>query len=220
MSFFMDRSKDQADRVAGPEDAPPGAVVSPDTHRAERIPPGQSRTKKWPVLDSSGPPRLNPADWRLRIFGLVEKEVEFDLRQFVELPRTRVFSDFHCVTRWSRLGNLWEGVSTADLVRLAGGVKSEAKFVLAHGYDRGFTTNLPIDDFLAEDALVASLHDGEAISFDHGGPVRLIVPRLYAWKSAKWLSGLEFLPVDRAGFWEKNGYHMRGDPWVEERYGW
>jgi len=131
-----------------------------------------------------------------------------------------VFSDFHCVTAWSRLGNLWEGPSTRDLLAMAGGAKPEARFVLVHGHDRGWTTNLPLEDFLAEDALVAILHDGEALSLEHGGPARLIVPRLYAWKSAKWIAGVELLAEDRAGFWEANGYHMRGDPWTEERYGY
>jgi DMSO/TMAO reductase YedYZ molybdopterin-dependent catalytic subunit len=220
MSFFMDRSKDQPDSVATPDDIPPGVIVSPDTHRANRIPPGQSRTKKWPVLDAGGPPRVDLTRWQLRLTGLVNQPAAFTWQEFLDLPHTRVFSDFHCVTRWSRLGNIWEGVSTAELIARAGGLQPEAQYVLAHGYDRGFTTNLPLSDFLAEDALVAFLHDGEPISLEHGGPARLIVPRLYAWKSAKWLSQLEFLPSDRAGFWENNGYHMRGDPWAEERYGW
>ena len=124
------------------------------------------------------------------------------------------------VTRWSRLGNVWEGVSTRELLARAGGPAPNAGFVLAHGYDRGFTTNLPLADFLAEDALVALEHDGEALSLDHGGPARLIVPRLYAWKSAKWLSAIEVIADDRPGFWESNGYHMRGDPWTEQRYGY
>ncbi len=216
----MDRSKDQGDTVAVPEGLAPGILISPDTRRAHRIPPGQSRTKKWPVLDASGPPRIDTASWTLRIFGLIEQPVEWTWQQFLALPRVRVFSDFHCVTRWSRLGNIWEGVSTSELIRQAGGVRPEAKFVLAHGYDRGFTTNLPLADFLAEDALVALTHDGAPISTDHGGPARLIVPRLYAWKSAKWLSRIELVAADQAGFWERNGYHMRGDPWAEERYGW
>lgn len=220
MSFFMDRSKDQAEQVMEPVDAPPGAIVSPDTRRAIRIPPGQSRTRKWPVLDASGPPRIDLANWRLRLFGLVRESAVWSWSQLQDLPRVRVFSDFHCVTRWSRLGNLWEGVSTAELIARGEGLADGAQFVLAHGYDRGFTTNLPVADFLAEDALVAFLHDGQPISPEHGGPARLIVPRLYAWKSAKWLSGIEVLPADRAGFWESNGYHMRGDPWTEERYGW
>jgi len=136
------------------------------------------------------------------------------------LPRARVFSDFHCVTRWSRLGNTWTGVSTRKLLAMAGGALPEAGFVLAHGYDGKFTTNVPLADFLEEDVLVATEHDGEPISRDHGGPARLIVPRLYAWKSAKWLSGVELIASDRPGFWESNGYHMRGNPWSEERYSW
>jgi DMSO/TMAO reductase YedYZ molybdopterin-dependent catalytic subunit len=124
------------------------------------------------------------------------------------------------VTRWSRLGNMWEGVSTRAIVEAAGGLPPEAKFVLAYGYDYGWTTNLPVEEFLAEDALVAVLHDGEPIDIEHGGPARLVVPRLYAWKSAKWLASLEFIPQDRAGFWERNGYHMHGDPWKEERHSW
>ena len=201
-------------------DAPPGILISPDTLRGLRIPPGQSRTKKWPVLDASGPPRINLAGWKLQMSGSVNRPICLSWQEFNELPRTRVFSDFHCVTRWSRLGNVWEGVSTRDLVERAGGLPDDARFVLAHGYDRGFTTNLPVQDFLAEDALIATLHDGQPLSLEHGGPARLIIPRLYAWKSAKWLSGLEFLTADRPGFWESNGYHHRGDPWAEERYGW
>jgi DMSO/TMAO reductase YedYZ molybdopterin-dependent catalytic subunit len=220
MSFFMDQSKNQMDAILGPNDLGADVIVSPDTLRENRIPPGQSRTKKWPVLDASGPPRLALEDWTLRIFGLVAQPACWNWGQVQKLPRVRVFSDFHCVTRWSRLGNIWEGISTRELLRLAGGTLPEAKFALAHGYDRGFTTNLPLEDLLAEDALVAFTHDGEPISTDHGGPARLIVPRLYAWKSAKWLSGIELVTEDQAGFWEANGYHMRGDPWEEQRYGW
>ena len=216
----MDSSKVQGAEVPSAEGLQPGVVVSPDTRRAARIPPGQSRTLKWPVLDASGPPRIDLADWRFRMAGLVGKEVEWTWKEFLSLPRTRVFADFHCVTRWSRLGNLWEGVSTRELIRLAGGARSEAHYVLVQGYDRGWTTNLPLEHFLAEDALVAILHDGESITTEHGGPARLIVPQLYAWKSAKWVAGVELLERDRPGFWEANGYHMRGDPWTEERYGY
>jgi DMSO/TMAO reductase YedYZ molybdopterin-dependent catalytic subunit len=220
MSFFMDRTKDQNDLIPSPADVTPGVIISPDTLRGNRIPTGQSRTKKWPVLDASGPPGIDVGTWKLRIFGMVGEPVEWNWREFSALPRVRVFSDFHCVTRWSRLGNVWEGVSTRELLARAGGVTGTAGFVLAHGYDRGFTTNLPLADFLADDALVATHHDGEPISTDHGGPARLIIPRLYAWKSAKWLSGIELVAADKPGFWESNGYHMRGDPWAEERYSW
>ena len=216
----MDRSKTQGNEVPMPVNLSPDIVISPDTQRAGRIPPGQTRTRKWPILDASGPPKIDLSRWRLRITGLAGKEVEWNWQEFEKLARTKVFADFHCVTRWSRLGNLWGGVSTRHLLDLAGGARPEARFVLAHGYDRGFATNLPLADFLAEDSLVAIEHDGEAISPEHGGPARLIVPRLYAWKSAKWLSAIELVESDRPGFWEANGYHMRGDPWKEERYGW
>jgi DMSO/TMAO reductase YedYZ molybdopterin-dependent catalytic subunit len=218
--FSMDQTKTQGDEIPSPAGLPPDVIVSPDTRRAVRVPPGQSRTKKWPVLDASGAPTLDLAQWRFGMRGLVGKEVEWNWETFVKFPRVRVFADFHCVTQWSRLGNVWEGVSTRELLAMAGGARREARFVVVHGYDRGWTTNLPVDDFLAEDALVAILHDGESLSLEHGGPARLIVPRLYAWKSAKWIAGVELLAEDRAGFWEANGYHMRGDPWREERYGY
>jgi len=212
--------KQQGDPIPAAEGLPPDIIISPDTQRAQRVPPGQSRTKKWPVLDASGPPRLDTAQWQLRLSGLIGHETRWTWDEFQQLPQVKVFSDFHCVTRWSRLGNLWEGVSTREMVARAGGVRSEAKYVLAYGYDHGWTTNLPIEEFLADDALIATHHDGEPIPVEHGGPARLIVPRLYAWKSAKWLSGVEFLADDRAGFWERNGYHMHGDPWTEERFGY
>jgi len=217
--FGMDRTKTQGDAVPSPISLSSDIVVSPDTLRAERIPPGQSRTKKWPILDASGAPAIDLARWRLRLAGLVGKDVEWNWEEFVKLARTKVFADFHCVTRWSRLGNLWEGISTRHLLELAGGARPEARFVIAYGYDRGFSTNLSLADFLADDALVAIQHDGEAISTEHGGPARLIVPRLYAWKSAKWLARIELVEHDRPGFWEANGYHMRGNPWAQERYG-
>uniref|UniRef100_Q028N8 Oxidoreductase, molybdopterin binding n=1 Tax=Solibacter usitatus (strain Ellin6076) TaxID=234267 RepID=Q028N8_SOLUE len=216
--FGMDRTKDQEDTLRAPEGLPSDVIVSPDAKRGERIPPGQSRTRKWPVLDASGPPRLDLEKWRFGLSGLVGKNVTWTWQEFLALPRSKVFADFHCVTRWSRLGNLWEGVTTRELIRLAGGARPEARFVMVHGYDDGWTTNLPLDDFLAEDALVAILHDGESLTLEHGGPARLIIPRLYAWKSAKWVAGVELIEKDKPGFWEANGYHMRGDPWLEERY--
>jgi DMSO/TMAO reductase YedYZ molybdopterin-dependent catalytic subunit len=154
------------------------------------------------------------------VAGLVGKEIQWDWQEFQALPRVDVFGDFHCVTRWSLLGNLWQGVSTRELIQRAGGARPEARYAIVHGYDQGWTTNLPLEHFLAEDALVAIVHDGESISTEHGGPARLIVPRLYAWKSAKWVAGVELIEKDRPGFWEANGYHMRGDPWAQERYGW
>ena len=200
---------------------PPGdAIISPDTQRADRVPPGQSRTSKWPVLDAGGPPSIDLKTWSFSVEGLVRAPVSLTWLEFLALPRVKVISDFHCVTRWSRLDNLWEGVSTRTLMERAGGLLPNARFALVRGYDFGWTTNLPVEDFLAEDALVAVTHDGKPLDLEHGGPARLIVPRLYAWKSAKWVAGIEFVERDQPGFWERNGYHMHGDPWKEERFGW
>jgi DMSO/TMAO reductase YedYZ molybdopterin-dependent catalytic subunit len=200
-----------------PADRPGDVIVSPDTRRAERIPPGQSRTRKWPVLDAFGPPPIAIEKWRLQVFGLVERPLTLTLAEFQSLPRVKVFSDFHCVTRWSRLGNLWEGVSTRELLARAG-VQPAAQFVVCHGYDNQWTTNLPLADFLSDDALLADLHDGQPISIEHGGPVRGLVPQLYAWKSAKWICGIELVARDQPGYWERGGYHLRGDPWQEQRF--
>ena len=210
--------KYQPGEPAVPTEQAPGVIVSPDTLRQDRIPPGQSRTRKWPVLDAFGTPKVPLDNWQLKIFGLVERPLSFTLAEFKALPRVKVFADFHCVTRWSRLGNIWEGVSVQHLLSLAG-VKPTAQYVVCHGYDNHWTTNLPLADFMAEDALLADLHDGQPISPDHGGPVRGMVPQLYAWKSAKWIRGIELLPHDQPGYWERGGYHNHGDPWTEERLG-
>ncbi len=202
-----------------PDTQPAEVIISPDTRRANRIPPGQSRTRKWPVLDAHGPPQLNLETWKLEVFGLVETPAAFSLAEFQQLPRVKVFSDFHCVTRWSRLGNLWEGVATRTLAERCG-VQPAARFVVLHAYDNDWTTNLPAAMFLAEDALLADLHDGQPVSLEHGGPVRALVPQLYAWKSAKWIRAIEFVAHDRAGYWEDGGYHMNGDPWREQRFRW
>ena len=217
--FGLSDPKTQKKEIRTPQGLPPGVIVSPDARRTQRVPPGQSRTLKWPVLDASGPPEISLDRWKFSIGGRVARPVEWNWEEFQKLPRVKVFSDFHCVTRWSRLGNLWEGVATRTLIEQAGGALHDARFALAHGYDGGWTTNMPLEAFLADDALVAFLHDGEPISTEHGGPARLIVPQLYAWKSAKWVAGVELLDHDQAGFWERNGYHMNGDPWQEERFG-
>jgi DMSO/TMAO reductase YedYZ molybdopterin-dependent catalytic subunit len=192
-------------------------IVSPDTQRANRLPPNQVRTLKWPVLDASGPPRLDLSTWEFKISGLVREALKWTWKEFQALPRVKVKSDFHCVTRWSKLDNLWEGVATREILNRAG-VAPETKYVLVHAYDEGWTTNMPLDYFKAEDALLADTHDGQPLSLEHGGPLRLVIPRLYAWKSAKWVRGVEFLAQDQAGYWEEGGYHMRGEPWAEERF--
>jgi DMSO/TMAO reductase YedYZ molybdopterin-dependent catalytic subunit len=213
----MNDSKFQPGEAPAPLGLPGDVIISPDTLREDRIPPRQARTRKWPVLDASGPPKIALEKWRFQIKGLVDTPISWTWQEFQALPRVRVFSDFHRVTRWSRLGNLWEGVRTSELLKHAR-VLPQARYVLVSGYDWGWTTNMPMGAFLAEDALFADTHDGEPISLEHGGPLRLIVPRLYAWKSAKWVSGIEFLEHDRAGYWENGGYHMNGDPWSEQRY--
>ncbi len=191
-------------------------ILSPDTRRKDRIPPGQHVVQSWPTLHYGPVTRVEPKNWTFRIFGLVDQEKTLGYIEFEALPRVKVFSDIHCVTTWSRLNNLWEGVSTSA-VRDIAGIKPEAKYVIVHAA-RDFTTNLSLEDFFQPDVLFAMNHDYETISAEHGGPVRLVVPRLYFWKSAKWVTGVEFTAEDRPGFWESNGYHMHGDPWKEERY--
>ncbi|GAB4161551.1 MAG: sulfite oxidase-like oxidoreductase [Planctomycetaceae bacterium] len=197
-----------------PENAPEGAIISADTRRENRVPPGQTRTRKWPVLHYGRVPHTTTDQWSLKVTGLVENPLTLDWNAWKSLPRVRVFADFHCVTRWSRLGNVWEGVSAREIMKRAG-VKENARYVIAGGYDDGWTTNMPLADFDDDDVLLADLHDGEPLNDDHGGPVRLIVPKLYAWKSAKWVCSLEFSAEDKPGLWERAGYHNHGDPWVQ-----
>ncbi|HEY0324222.1 MAG TPA: sulfite oxidase-like oxidoreductase [Pyrinomonadaceae bacterium] len=200
----------------------PEIIISPDTRRESRIPPGQVRTRKWPVLDAHGTPQVDLAMWRFEAGGLVENPQSWSLDEFLQLPPVKVYADFHCVTRWSRLDNVWSGVQAREMARILK-VKPEAKFVLVSGHDYGWTTNLPIEYFLSDDSLFAWSHDGRPIPPEHGGPVRLIVPQLYAWKSAKWVKGVHFLSEDEAGYWEQGGYHMRGVPWNGgdgERFRW
>ena len=191
-------------------------IKSPDTARENRVPPGQRLTDHWPVLHYGEVPKVDVSKWKFTISGLVEKELKLDYQEFMSLPRTKVFSDIHCVTSWSRLDNLWEGVSAGEVKKLAK-LRPEAKFVIVHS-ERGFTTNLSLEDFFELDVVFAVKHDDKTITQDHGYPVRLIVPRLYFWKSAKWVTGVEFTAEDRPGFWETRGYHNHGDPWTEERY--
>jgi DMSO/TMAO reductase YedYZ molybdopterin-dependent catalytic subunit len=194
-----------------------GIIYSPDTERKERVPPGQHLTDKWPVLHYGTIPKIDTTKWGLKIFGLVDHSLTLSYVEFMALPKIKVFSDIHCVTTWSRLNNLWEGVSTGELKNLIK-IEPKAKYVIIHG-GGSFTTNLPMEDFFQTDVLFAIKHDDEPIPAPHGGPVRLVVPRLYFWKSAKWVTGVEFLERDKPGFWESAGYHNHGDPWAEERYG-
>lgn len=182
----------------------------------DRLPPGQHLVTNWPVLDLGQQPTVRTETWRLDVTGEVENRLSLDWAAFQALPRTENVSDMHCVTTWSRYDNRWKGVSTAELLDAAM-PKASATFVLLTSYD-GYTTNLPLADFAVDNALLATHWEGAPLIREHGGPVRLIVPHLYLWKSAKWINRITFLTADEAGFWERNGYHMRGDPWTEERY--
>jgi DMSO/TMAO reductase YedYZ molybdopterin-dependent catalytic subunit len=182
----------------------------------DRLPRGQVLTKKWPVLTYGETPPLDLAHWSFRCFGLVQEPVTWTWPEFLQLPRVRVTSDIHCVTRWSRFDNEWEGVAVSEILGRVR-VLPHATAVMVHA-DPDYTTNLLLEDIRNEDALLAYKHDGEDLPVEHGGPCRLVVPRLYFWKSAKWVRGFEFLDHNAPGFWEQNGYHLRADPWREERY--
>ncbi len=185
--------------------------------RRERVPPGQKLTEKFPVLDLGVKPKFHEAHWRFVVEGAVAQPIDVgwdDFRQLV--PKVDQISDFHCVTTWSKQDVKWGGLRFADLAKLVQPQES-ARFVIMHCGD-GYTTNLPIEDLLADDVLLATALDGGPLPIDHGGPVRMVVPHLYAWKSAKFLRRLVFQQTDEPGYWEQRGYHHRGDPWQEERY--
>ena len=198
-------------------------IVSPDTLRGtpqQRTPPGQTLTAKWPVLHYGSVPKVDPgsADWALRIFGLCEKPYELSYAELRSIPAVEVFCDIHCVTHWSRLDNTFTGVSTKLLIERAS-PRKEASFVMCHS-EAGFTVNVPLDEFTQEDCILAYAWEGNDITPEHGWPLRGLVPRLYLWKSAKWIRAIELRATDAPGFWERNGYHMHGDPWKQERFGW
>ncbi|MBI5710471.1 MAG: sulfite oxidase-like oxidoreductase [Candidatus Eisenbacteria bacterium] len=195
----------------------PGSADTPDGSRQEpRLPPGQVLTDKWPVLHHGSMPKVDLARWDLRVDGLVADPVRWTWEEFHALPRVQVRSDIHCVTRWSRYDNLWEGVAAAEALRRAG-IKPEARFAIVHA-EQGFTANLPLAALLEPDVLLADTHDGRPLAPEHGWPLRLVVPRRYFWKSAKWVRRIELATADRPGFWEQNGYHNDADPWREERF--
>ena len=182
----------------------------------DRLPPGQYYTERYPVLHVGDVPQIDPAEWTLRVFGLVDAERTFSWHELHALPVTDVTVDIHCVTKWSKFDMRWQGVRVRDVLD-AVGVQSRATHVVQHA-EYGYTTNTPLSEVLADEALLAWLVDGEPLPAEHGGPLRMVIPRLYFWKSAKWLAGLELLDHDQPGFWERNGYHNVGDPWLEQRY--
>jgi DMSO/TMAO reductase YedYZ molybdopterin-dependent catalytic subunit len=183
----------------------------------ERVPPGQRLTEGFPVLHHGEVPYYRDINkWDLKIFGLVEQEAIISHDEFMKLPRREFANDIHCVTTWSKLDNVWEGVAVSTIMERVK-LKSEAKYVMLHA-EHGWTTNLPLEDFLRDTSFLGIKHNGKMLTPEHGFPVRMVVPHLYFWKSAKWLRGIEFMTKDKPGFWERNGYHMYGNPFLEQRY--
>jgi DMSO/TMAO reductase YedYZ molybdopterin-dependent catalytic subunit len=189
-----------------------------DTARGkERVPPGQYLVgDRWPILTYGTTPRFDPEAWDFTVRGLVENPLRFTWEEWNELPTVEVKADMHCVTSWSKLGNVWTGVPARAILEMAE-PKPEARFFSVF-CDGGYATNAPLEELHEEDALFATHHNGESLEPGHGYPMRLVIPRLYAWKSAKWVQGIELLAEDKPGFWENNGYHDYGDPWQEQRY--
>lgn len=182
---------------------------------AGRLPPGQALTDRWPVLSATPAPRFNPDNWRFRVTGLVEKPLTLKYDDVLALPQTETRSDIHCVTRWSKLDNLWEGVAFRTIAEMVQ-PRPEARFVHFRCMVP-YSSNLPLETCLQDDVLFAHSHDGVPLLPDHGWPLRLVVPAVYFWKSAKWVNRVEFMDKDQLGFWEKMGYHNEGDPWKEQR---
>ncbi len=180
------------------------------------MPQGQHVTLKFPVLTYGATPTIKTTEWELRLDGLVEQPVTLDWQTFMALPQTTLTADFHCVTRWSMLDKTWTGVHISEILKLVR-LKPDAKFVMAHCYG-GYTTNMSLDVLNDDDVLLCHSWEGAPLTVEHGGPCRLLVPKRYAWKSAKWIHRLEFMAKDSPGFWEQNGYSMTADPWKEERY--
>ena len=182
----------------------------------DRLPPGQKLTDGWPVLHYGGIPEIDLKTWKFSVVGLVEEELHFTWDEFMALPQTTLKSDIHCVTHWSKFDNDWTGVKFTDLMALIA-PKDTARHVMVHSYG-GYTTNVPLAELLDDDVILAHSHNGQPLEKQHGWPVRLVVPKLYFWKSAKWARGLVFMSEEKGGFWEMYGYHIHGDPWTEERY--
>ncbi|MCG3210895.1 MAG: Sulfoxide reductase catalytic subunit YedY [Anaerolineae bacterium] len=187
------------------------------TQLRHRLPPGQSLTQKWPVLHYGAIPRYDLSTWDFFVSGLVRQPRRFTWDEFNNLPHREQVSDMHCVTRWSKLDSRFEGIPVAEVLKHVE-LLPEAKFVMVHA-DPDYTTNLPLEYLLDDDVMFVLKYEGQPLEPEHGYPVRLLVPKLYLWKSAKWVRGLEFMAEDRSGFWETYGYHERGDPWQEERFG-
>jgi DMSO/TMAO reductase YedYZ molybdopterin-dependent catalytic subunit len=185
---------------------------------ASRVPPGQHLTRGWPVLHTESIPKFNEETWRFRVYGLVEQETEWSWQEVRSLPATSLTSDFHCVTGWSKLDNEWEGVSFREVAGRVRPLPESAHCVVYA--PSGYTANIPLQVLMDDDVLFAWTHSGEPLEPKHGGPMRLVVPKRYGWKSVKWANAVRFVDRDIRGFWEERGYHNNADPWTEERYSW
>ncbi len=183
----------------------------------KRLPPGQTETEKWPILDLGVQPDINLKDWTLEVAGLVEKPLVWNWDDFQALEQIEIISDIHCVTTWSRYDNTWNGVAARTILKAVKPLP-EARFIVFHSHD-GYTTNVPLNRFNDDDVLLAHSWQGKPIGREHGGPVRVIIPKLYFWKSAKWVRKITLNDIDVPGYWEVRGYHNDADPWREERYG-
>ncbi|WP_232696831.1 sulfite oxidase-like oxidoreductase [Brevibacillus daliensis] len=191
----------------------------PKEKNNDRVPPNQRVTTDFPVLHYGNVPEYKDlTNWTFKIFGLVEVEKTLSFDQMLSLPMAQATNDIHCVTGWSKFDNLWEGIPVEEVVKLVK-IKPEVKYVMLHA-EEGWSTNMPLADFMTPGNMFAFKHNGEALTPEHGYPLRFVLSHLYFWKSAKWIRGIEFMENDRPGFWEKNGYHMYGNPWKEERYAW
>lgn len=197
-------------------DPKPRGSGPPNRHGMPQLPPGQKKTTQWPVLDLGRQPQISFEEWQLRVDGAVENPTVLKWADFLELEQCEDTSDFHCVTGWSKLDMRWQGVRLSELV--AGvGLKEEATHVICHGYD-GYRTNLPLEEALKSDVLLVHSVEGQPLTRQHGGPLRMITPQLYAWKGTKWICRLEFVVGDELGYWERNGYSNTAHPWQEDRY--
>lgn len=192
------------------------SVKANNSEFGDRLPPGQVLTERFPILHEGEIPTYDLAQWDLQVFGNVEKELTFTYEDILNLPQTTIVCDIHCVTRWSRFDNTFTGVKFSDFLKMAG-ITPKSQYVMVHA-DHDYTANLKLEDLMRDDVLLAYRFENEPLSSKHGGPLRLIVPHLYFWKSVKWLRGFEFIEENKPGFWEQNGFHINGDPFQEERF--
>lgn len=194
--------------------APLAAKVPPELQH--RVPPGQTVTDRFPILTEGEVPYYDMSTWSIKAFGEVDSIRSFSFDDLMKLPQTEITCDIHCVTRWSKLDTTWVGIKFTDLLPLLG-VKPEAKYVMIHG-DSDYSANVPLADLMRDNILLAHTFDGEPLTEKHGGPLRMVIPHLYFWKSVKWITGIEFMVEDQPGFWEQNGFHNYAEPFAEQRF--